>query len=267
MKHRLQPLLFIPMVVLLSAELPAQESGMTISKRFRPYLGMTFNMHFMGGFNKYQDIISPHAFYPGLETGFMVLPEGDRGWRLDYRNNFLPELAMYEIENSWAVPGKGVFEDVVDRTVTNGILGRLDVGRTVSGSEDRSLSAGFVISDKIVLGTQSYGEYFSSGQSYTNTGFHFTPGLFAGYSQVFRNSGLLHIRLAFTQSLFNLHQFSEDAAEDFVLPLFTELDVKYQMKSGLYMNAGALMVTSFKYLPADTRIRVGMGYTFRHEHL
>jgi hypothetical protein len=154
---------------------------------------------------------------------------------------------------------------VVNRTVNNGFLGRLDIGKRLTGSENRSFSAGFIVSDKVMLGTDSEIPYYIYGpeESVTNTGFHFTPGLFASYDQHLIRAGEFSVRLAFTQSLFNLHQFGDSAIEHYTLPLFTEVDINLRLPSGIYFLTGAILATSFSELPADARVRIGIGYTFR----
>ena len=121
-------------------------------------------------------------------------------------------------------------------------LGRFDMGRPVIRTTGRDLIAGFIVSDKIILGandcpllTYLHGDE----ETYTN--------------------------ISFCQSLFNLHQFGKDNAIDhFVLPLFTELQITYQLQGGTYLRSGAIFAAFIDGVPADARFNVWMGYTFRY---
>ena len=250
------------------SHLLAQTPGEKITKRFLPYAGVTYNFHTMKELDlrgdEYGYFIS---HFPGIEVGFTILPIKDNGWQIEYKNTFLGELAIYGIYNLSTNPGNGFLEDIVNRTIGNGFLGRLDFGKSIISTPTQRMNAGFIVSDKVILGTEDYPLYYNHGdqETYTNTGFHFTPGIFASYERVFQNQSILSVNISFSQSLFNLHQFGEDnAIGNFVLPLFTELQVNYQMPGGVYIKTGTIIPTSFNGVPADARISVGVGYTFRY---
>jgi hypothetical protein len=153
--------------------------------------------------------------------------------------------------------------------MNNGFLGRLDIGKTLLRSEGSNLQAGFVISDKVIFGTDNYpGPAYNTDPSisYTAEGFHFTPGVYASYCNTFNEHGQVSFNIAFMQSLFNIHQWEEDPIpSNFALPLFTEFDLKYQMTNGLYAHAGIIFMTPYQRLHNDARIRVGAGYRFRNQ--
>jgi hypothetical protein len=255
----------LALAVCLSGTAKGQDIESVTTPRFKPFAGVTYNIHFIGQPEFQDPTRNAISQFPGVEFGFSLLPKTPAGWTLEYRNTFLGELLLYQIFDISPATWNGVFADVVDRTVNNGFLGRLDIGKQLTGSEFRSFNAGFVISDKVMLGTDLEVPFYIYGpeETVTNTGFHFTPGFFASYEQLLSRAGALSVRLAFTQSLFNLHQFGESAIEHYTLPLFSELDIKLRTNSGFYYLAGALLATSYKELPADARIRAGIGYTFR----
>jgi len=268
MKRRISCLIFIASFLFLFAELPAQNDGAKATKRFKPYAGLTFNVHFLGYTyaGEFDDRENLMSRFPGAEFGFSVLPGREDGWSLDYRNTFLLELALYELGDALAGPGNSIFDDVVDKTVNNGILGRMDIGKTLVSSGNRNFAAGFVVSDKVMFGTDTEIPVYATPpeELVRNTGFHFTPGFFVSYDHVTGAMNVFSVTLALTQSVLNLEQFGDSYSGHYSLPLFTELDISYQMASGIYFRAGALMGASFHSLPADARIRLGLGYAFRH---
>ena len=238
-------------------------------KRFLPYAGVTYNFHTMKELDlrgdEYGYFIS---HFPGIEVGFTILPKKDNGWQIEYKNTFLGELAIYGIYNIFTNPGNGFLEDIVNSTIGNGFFGRLDIGKSIIHTPTQRMNAGFIVSDKVIFGTEDYPHVIGGPipGSYTNTGFHFTPGIFASYHKLFQNQSVLSVNISFSQSLFNLHQFGEDSAIDnFVLPLFTELQINYQMPGGVYIKTGTIIPTSFNGVPADARISVGVGSTFRYQ--
>lgn len=248
----------------------AQKQNNDQNRRFYPYAGLTYNFHTIkyldwtteGG--KYQ-----HSHFPGIEVGFKVNPRKENGCLLEYRNSFLGELAIYGIADLTRNPYQGFLNDIVDRTIGNGFLGRLDIGKTIINTAERDLTAGFMLSDKVILGTDDYPlmTYLNGDEeTYTNSGFHFTPGVFASYIIQLQNKAVFSTNISVSQSLFNLHQFGkENSIDHFVLPLFTELQITYQMKGGTYLRSGALYAASINGVPADARFNVGMGYTFRYK--
>ncbi len=247
----------------------AQPSGDKITKRFLPYAGVTYNFHTMKELDlregEYGYFIS---HFPGIEVGFKISPKKENGWQIEYKNTFLGELAIYGIYDLSTNPGNGFLDDIVNRTIGNGFLGRLDVGKSIINTPTQRMNAGFIVSDKVILGTEDYPilRNHADQETYTNSGFHFTPGIFASYERMFQNQSVLTVNVSFSQSLFNLHQFGEDSAIDnFVLPLFTELQINYQMPGGVYIKTGTIIPTSFNGVPADARISIGMGYTFRYQ--
>lgn len=263
-------LVFIISIFLYTSFTPilAQTPGDNVTPRFRPYVGVTYNLHTMKesdlGGEEYGYFIS---HFPGIEIGFTLLPKIEDGWQIEYSNTFLGELALYGIYDLSTNPGGGFLEEIVNRTIGNGFLGRLDVGKSLIHTPTQRLKAGFVISDKVVLGTEDYPLFYHTDQeTFTNTGFHFTPGVFTTYERLFQNKSMFSVNFSLSKSLFNLHQFGEDnAIDNFVLPLFTELQINYQMPGGVYIKTGTIIPTSFKGVPSDARISVGVGYTFRYK--
>jgi len=262
-------LLFIALI-LFSEPMRAQQQIEDLGRRFNPYAGLTYNFHTM----KYPDAETEggefsHSHFPGIEFGFILNPKKEKGWLLEYRNTFLGELAIYGIAKQTRNPYQGFLNDIVDRTIGNGFLGRLDVGKTIISTAERDLRAGFIISDKVILGTDDYPlmTYLHGDEdTYTNSGFHFTPGVFATYLLQLQNRAVLFINFSVSQSILNLHQFGKDNAIDhFVLPLFTEFQITYQMNGGTYLKSGALYAASINGVPADARLNVGVGYTFRYK--
>lgn len=252
----------------LSLTLLAQTPGEKITKRFLPYAGVTYNFHTMKELDlrgdEYGYFIS---HFPGIEAGFTISPKRENGWQIDYKNTFLGELAIYGIYDLSTNPGNGFLEDIVNSTIGNGFLGRLDIGKSIINTPTQRMNAGFLVADKVILGTEDYSPYYNHDEeTYTNTGFHFTPGIFASYERIFHNQSALSVNVSFSQSLFNLHQFNDDnAINNFVLPLFTELQINYQMPGGVYFKTGTIIPTSFNGVPADARISIGAGYTFRYQ--
>jgi hypothetical protein len=248
----------------------AQDHAESATKRFKPFVGATYNWHSMEDYYTTDGELGTRpSQFPGLEVGFLLEPKSSDRWSLEYRNSFLLELALYEIADLTQNPYNGIFNNAVDITINNGFLGRLDIGKTLLRSDSKSLQAGFVISDKVIFGTDNYpGPVYNTDPSisYTADGFHFTPGFFTSYFNTFNNSSQLSINLSFTQSLFNLHQWEEDPIpSNFTLPLFTELDLRFQMANGLYAHAGVIFMTPYQRLHNDARIRVGAGYQFRNK--
>jgi hypothetical protein len=235
--------------------------------RFKPYAGLTYNYHTMENLVRRAgevDYFSSH--FPGIEFGFTLAPDDENGWSLEYMNTFLGELAIYGIADQTRNPYNGFLNDIVDRTVGNGFLGRLDIGKTLMATPGKRLLVGFVIADKVVLGSDDLVHVREPETTIsTKDGFHFTPGLFAALMGNLPNLSTLTVNISLSQSLFNLHQFGEENIQDhFLLPLFTELQFKYQIPAGIYFRAAALMAMPYKELPADARISAGIGYTFRH---
>ncbi len=270
MKH-LQ--LILPgLLIILASEVPlnGQVPGEDPPRRFLPYVGITYNLHTMRDLvYDPEEMVYRNSHFPGIEVGFTLLPGKESGWVLEYRNSFLGELAIYGIAKQTGNPYHGILTDIVDRTICNGFLGRFDLGKTFISTTDRDLIAGFTISDKVVFGTDDYPllHYnIAYEETYTNSGFHFTPGLYASFMIRFQNQGVLSANISFCQSLFNLHQFgNENAIDHFVLPLFTELQVKYQMPGGIYLKTGAIHAATINGVPADARISLAAGYTFRYK--
>lgn len=263
-------ILSIVVAILFSEPTLAQQQIEDPGRRFDPFVGLTYNFHTL----KYLDFETEegkfqHSHFPGIEFGFMLNPKNEKGWFLEYRNSFLGELAIYGIAKQTRNPYRGFLNNIVDRTIGNGFLGRLDVGKTLINTTDRDLKAGFIISDKVVLGTEDYPlmTYLHGDEdTYTNSGFHFTPGVFATYLLQLQNQAVLSINFSISQSLFNLHQFGKDNAIDhFVLPLFTEMQITYQMRGGIYLRSGAMYAASISGVPADARLNMGVGYTFRYK--
>jgi hypothetical protein len=257
-------------LILFSGNIRAQHQIENHGRRLNPYAGLTYNFHTM----KYLDSETEggnysHSHFPGIEFGFILNPKEEKGWLLEYRNSFLGELAIYGIAKQTSNPYQGFLNDIVDRTIGNGFLGRMDVGKTIISTAERDLRAGFSISDKVILGTDDYPltTYLHDDEdTYTNSGFHFTPGVFATYLLQLQNQAVLFINFSISQSILNLHQFGKDNAIDhFVLPLFTEMQITYQMKGGTYLRTGAMYVASINGVPADARLNVGVGYTFRYK--
>ena len=247
--------------------LPAQDPGEKTTKRFFPYAGVTYNFHTMQEYKWDLDEGGYHiSHFPGIEIGFTLSPKRENGWQIEYKNTFLGELAIYGIYDLFTNQGYSFLEDIVNSTIGNGFLGRLDIGKSIIHTPTQSLNFGFIVSDKVILGTEDYPLYYNHDQdTYTNTGFHFTPGIFASYEKLFQNQSTLSINVSFSQSLFNLHQFNDDnAIDNFVLPLFTELQINYQMPGGVYFKTGTIIASSFMGVPADARISVGAGYTFNY---
>ena len=244
----------------------AQTPGEKNTQRFLPYAGVTYNFHTIKEFVWDSDE-SEYQFsqFPGIEIGFKISPKKENGWQIEYKNTFLGELAIYGIYDLSTPAGNGFLENIVNRTIGNGFLGRLDVGKSIIHTPTQCLNAGFIVADKVILGTEDYPIYYNHVQeTYTNTGFHFTPGIFASYERIFQNQSALSVNVSFSQSLFNLHQFDDDnAIDNFVLPLFTELQINYQIPGGVYFKTGTIIASSFNGVPADARISVGAGYTFR----
>jgi hypothetical protein len=255
--------------MLTQAHLVAQDPSSESKPRFLPHAGITYQVH---NLSHHLSVANNDRFsgshFPGMEVGFTLLPESPSGWTIEYRNTFLLELALYEIVDETANPYNGIMADIVDRTICHGILGEFRTGRPLITTPGRTLSAGFLISDKVILGAESYPivSYYGIGEdSYTMDGFHFTPGVFASFRQQYLNGMTLSLDLSLAQSLFNLHQFDREAAyENFVHPLFMEVLVKTQFDNGIYLRAGGLMGASFTRLPAAARISAGIGYSFRY---
>ena len=220
----------------------AQTPGDEITKRFLPYAGITYNFHTMKKLVWSSSDAGRYRFshFPGIEIGFRTSPKRKNGWQLEYKNTFLGELVIYGIYDLSTNSGNGFLEDIVNQTIGNGFLGRLDVGKSIIHTPTQRLNAGFIVSDKVILGTEDDPLYYNHDQeTYTNTGFHFTPGFFASYEKIFQNQSVLSVNVSFSQSLFNLHQFNDDnAIDNFVLPLFTEMQINYQMPSGMYFKTG-----------------------------
>ncbi len=268
-------LLFIVIAVLTQVHLVAQVAQVAQDQspksepRFLPYAGITYQIHNLSNptVNNDDGFLSGSHF-PGMEVGFTLLPKTPSGWTLEYRNTFLLELALYEIAGETANPYNGIMTDIVDRTICHGFLGDFRADRRLITTPGKTLSAGFLVSDKVILGTESYPvvSYHGIGEdSYTMDGFHFTPGVFASYRQEYVSGMTLSLDLSLAQSLFNLHQFDREAAyENFIHPLFLEIRVKTQFNNGIYLRAGGLMGASFNRLPAAARISAGIGYTFRY---
>ncbi|MEN8204002.1 MAG: hypothetical protein ABFS28_15500 [Bacteroidota bacterium] len=249
---------------LLHAQTPEDK----ITKRFLPYAGVTYNFHTIKELSWSSDEVGYHfSHFPGIEIGFKISPVKENGWQIEYKNTFLGELAIYGIYDLSTNPGNAFLENIVNRTIGNGFLGRLDVCKSIIHTPTQRMNAGFIVSDKVILGTEDYPLYYNHDQeTYTNTGFHFTPGIFASYEKLFQNQSVLSVNVSFSQSLFNLHQFNDDNATDnFVLPLFTELQINYQMPGGVYFKTGTIIPSSFNGVSADARISVGAGYTFRYK--
>lgn len=246
--------------------LNAQESIQTKPLRFNPSFGITYNLHSMKEYTVKDDQFKRvPSHFPGIEIGFVLSPKTSTGWYWEYRNTFLGELAIYGFQK--IAGGDGILDNITEYSMNNGFLGRLDFGKRLISQEKRSFEAGFVIADKVVLGTQYHPgniDRTSWEESYSSEGFHFSPGFYAAYSHGNIHQGWLAIRFSLTQSLFNLHQFDDESAVDhFVLPLFSELDISYRLPSGWYLRAGGILAASYTALPADARVRMGAGYMFR----
>ena len=119
---------------------------MLITKRFLPYAGVTYNFHTMkdlvwrsneGGYH--------FSHFPGIEIGFKISPKRENGWQIEYKNTFLGELVIYGIYDLSTNPGNGFLEDIVNRTIGNGFLGRLDVGKSIINTPTQRMNAGFVV--------------------------------------------------------------------------------------------------------------------------
>ncbi len=246
----------------------AQVPGDKTKIRFLPYAGVSYNFHTMQDYKWSLNEGGDHfSHFPGIEIGFRISPKRENGWQIEYKNTFLGELAIYGIYDLSTNMGYSFLEDIVNNTIGNGFLGRVDVGKSIINTPTQRMNAGFIFSDKVILGTEDYPLYYNHDQeTYTNTGFHFTPGIFTSYEKIFQNQSTLSVNISFSQSLFNLHQFGEDnAIENFVLPLFTELQINYQTPGGVYFKTGAIIPASFNGVPADARISIGVGYTFRYK--
>ncbi len=245
----------------------AQTPGVKSTKRFFPYAGVSYNFHTMKVFLWSSNEGKYHiSQFPGIEIGFTLSPKRENGWQIEYKNTFLGELAIYGIYDLFTNQGYSFLEDIVNSTIGNGFLGRLDIGKSIIQTPTQNLNVGFIVSDKVILGTEDYPLYYNHDQeTYTNTGFHFTPGIFASYERILQNQSALCVNISFSQSLFNLHQFDDESSIDnFVLPLFTELQINYQLPGGVYFKTGTIIPTSFNGVSADARISVGAGYTFRY---
>lgn len=265
-------LIFLGSLLYINSESPVngQVAGDKPARRFLPYAGITYNLHSMRDLiYDQEEMVYRNSHFPGIEVGFTLLPNKESGWVFEYRNTFLGELSIYGIADQTRNPYNGILTDIVDRTICNGFLGRFDMGKTVINTTNRDLRAGFTISDKVIFGTDDYPLYYynqGDEDTYTNTGFHFTPGFYVSSKIRFQNQGVLSANISFSQSLFNLHQFGkENAIDHFVLPLFTEFQVKYQMPGGIYLKTGAIHAASINGVPADARLTLAAGYTFRYK--
>ncbi len=168
-------LVFIVSIFICSSftHILAQTSGDKNTTRFLPYAGVTYNFHTMKELDsrgeEYGYFIS---HFPGIEVGFTILPKMEDGWQVEYSNTFLGELALYGLYDISTNPGDGFLEEIVNRTIGNGFLGRLDVGRSLIHTPTQRMKVGFVISDKVILGTDDNSLFYHPDQErYTTTGF------------------------------------------------------------------------------------------------
>jgi hypothetical protein len=233
--------------------------------RFKPFAGITYNLHRPGGSSLDPDIeIYRLSHFPGLEAGFVILPKKENGWQLSYRNTFLGELAIYGLIDLAGDPDRSFLGGITNQTVGNGFLGRLDLGKKVINTPGKALLAGFSLSDKVILGTDIHLYNTPLQEQYTKEGFHLTPGVFAEYRQVLRNMASFTLNFGLSKSIMNLHQFDQESAiGHYVFPVFSEIDLVYQMPGGLYFRMGTLVAISFEGVQSDARISGGIGYRFR----
>ena len=110
----------------------AQTPGEKTIKRFLPYAGVTYNFHTLKELDLRGDEYGYFInHFPGIEVGFTISPKRENGWQIEYKNTFLGELAIYGIYDLSTNTGNGFLEDIVNSTIGNGFLGRLDVGKTI----------------------------------------------------------------------------------------------------------------------------------------
>lgn len=257
------------LLILLTQPLKGQYPSEASEPRFQPRIGLTYQFHTMRiPLSEDGQGYSSRSHFPGMEVGFTLLSKKPAGWEFDYRNSFLAELAFYELADETANPYTGIMSDIVDRTICHGFLGVIRAGRPLIITPGRSLIAGFILSDKVIFGTLDFPTFSYTGigeDSHTMEGFHLTPGVFASFSLQYPAGMTLSVDASVAQSLFNVHQFDREAVyENFVLPLFTELQVKAQFNNGIYLRTGGLMGVSFIRLPGAARVSGAVGYTFRY---
>jgi len=260
--------LFLFLFILGISIVARAQEEITDSPRFKPFAGITYNLHPLG-----MPPMAPEteltrvSQFPGIEFGFTLLPRNLKGWRLNYSNTFLGELAIYGIAKKLNAPlDQNLLGGITGQTVGNGFLGRVDLGKTVIYTPQKILAAGFSLSDKVILGTD-YLSYSSSGRPpilYTKEGFHLTPGIFTSYRQQFQNQASLTLNMCISHSILNVHQFEEEGIFDvYVHPLFAEFDLVYELPNGLYFRMGTVAALAFEGVNSDARINGGIGFRFR----
>jgi hypothetical protein len=99
---------FLATFLFITISLISQDPVNPGDKRFKPFVGVTYNWHSMeDSYNNEGEWATRPSQFPGMEAGFLLEPKSKEGWSLEYRNSFLFELALYGIADLTQNPYNG----------------------------------------------------------------------------------------------------------------------------------------------------------------
>ena len=256
-------LLFI-LIITIPNFICAQDNKFS-QNRMRLYLGLSYLIHDIDNFI-YEDgnLTVKKSKHIGLEFGFSLLPKNENGIYVDFKNNLLGELAAGEICKLLGFESTGNL--VVDKTISSGFFGRVDIGKIIFTDGLQYLKGGFVISDKYVSGdfTSEYDPtdpgriILPSTRPGEIEGFHITPGVYAEFSRFLGQNNILSLNLCLSQSIFNLWDLNSDLV--YLKPLFPEINIKFLNKSGVFVSIGSILMIPYRDIDPSYRLSFTLGY-------
>ena len=152
--------------------------------------------------------------------------------------------------------------NITDKTITSGIFGTLNIGKTIFRNEHSSFIAGVSTGDKYTSGIS--GNYLIAPQNYDEyDGFHLTPGIFGKLQSKINNKFSLSVNLGISQSVLNFWTFADNANDfNFKHPLFLDFSVKLQHQSGVYLIFENNYLIPFGNKQSSFRNSIGAGFRF-----
>jgi len=256
--------LFFILIVIIPNFICAQNNKFTQNK-VRLYLGLSYLIHDIDNYiYEDGDLTIKKSKHIGLEFGFSLLPQNENGIYVDFKNNLLGELAAGEICKLFGFESTGDLS--VDKTISSGFFGRVDIGKIIYTNGLQYLKSGFVISDKYISG-DFISEYdpsdptriiIPSTRPGEVEGFHITPGVYAEFSRFLGQNNILSLNLCLTQSIFNLWDINSDLV--YLKPLFPELNIKFLNQSGVFVSIGSILMIPYRDIYPSCRLSFTLGY-------
>ena len=230
-------------------------------KAFYPYIVLNYNIQNIQS-NPYLSILNPARYnsnFFGSEFGFSILPRNKNGLFFTFDNKLVAELGVreiYKLFNSYRA------DNITDYTISSGFFGSLDIGKQIYNDNNAQVIAGIRIADKYIAGINPL-SHDPNFIDYEYEGFHIAPGIFGEYKRKLGREYSLSIKLALSQSVFNIWSIEENIL-NYVYrhPFFTDLSIQFIHKSGIYLKAENTNMFSYGDNEPMYRFSFGIGYRF-----